>query len=108
MTKYCTEFEAVNAIPNPSHSLRAAAATAETAATNNKTKNNSLRPKPRVMPRRFYSDDFTIQELSNQSVEASSLPIMTTKIQTSRNFDLNTAWVEMLIHEQQQVQAAIA
>lgn len=110
MAQYCTEFQAVNALPNPSERLRAAdqgAAAAAAAANHSKTS----RSKPRIMPKRFHRDDFSIQNVSNNNQqdstkEASALFVMT-KTAASGNFDLNTAWVEMLLHEQElKLQAA--
>ena len=98
--QYWNEFESVNPLPNPSEQLRNAAQAVTTAATgtasnNSNNKKKNPRPNPRVMPKRFHRDDFAIQMQQQQQ----ELPVMSTS--NRRNFDVNTAWVEMLIHEQE-------
>ena len=90
MTKYCSEFESVNAIPNPSHRLQ------QMQASQASVKSEDTKIKPRIQLKRYHEEDFAIRRLKNRAD-----PVLTSPRQ-ARDYDLNTAWVELLIHEQQQ------
>jgi hypothetical protein len=116
--------EAVNEFPNPALVARARASILESttqtstahAATN--TRKKSMTTPPRIIPQRFFRDQFPITtEVHHQQQQhgdvldinndrASSIPTMKSRKPVVRQFDLNTPWVEMLIYEQQQVQFA--
>jgi hypothetical protein len=86
LAKYCSEFEAVNEIPNPVQRLKELQLQHRKEASKPK-----IQP---IVPKRFNRADFSIQK--DDGSEA--LVIMPQEM--INHFDVNTAWVEMLIHEQ--------
>jgi hypothetical protein len=121
--QYWNEHEAVNEYPNPALIARARASILESSAQTLVTqkvhaaktiKKVSTAVPPRIILQRFFQDQLPIttteqhqrqqqQQHGDVVVDKSSttIPTMKSRAPVVRQFDLNTPWVEMLIHEQQ-------
>jgi hypothetical protein len=121
---------AVNEIPNPALVARARAASVTVAAANKRRKASTVETLPRIVLQRFFHDqlpitteepsqdrqqpqhdgrDVVVVDLHHDDDKRSSstsIPTMKSRTPVVRQFDLNTPWVEMLIHEQQVVNFA--
>jgi hypothetical protein len=115
--QYWVEQENVNEYPNPLLVARAREAAQieqkghkQLQASEKRGKSTAATP-PKIVPKRFFGDSLPIfsepeQQLhlvqSDDSTTISkSVPIMKSRKLVVDRFDLNTPWVEMLIHEQQ-------
>lgn len=120
--QYWSDHQAVNEFPNPALIARVRSTMLEstaqtlvsqyTRAAKNSKKESTTAP-PRIIPQRFFGDQFPITtevhhreqqhgdvvDLNND--RSSTIPTMKSRKTVVRQFDLNTPWVEMLIHEQQ-------
>jgi hypothetical protein len=121
--QYWNAKEHVNEYPNPLLVARAREAALREqqqhkllqATVENEKRKSAATPKPQIIHKRFFGDSLPIfsepaqqrQPRSNyhltqdnKSTASQSFPIMKSLKPVVDRFDLNTPWVEMLIHEQ--------
>lgn len=101
--------QTVNEYPNPEVVAQARAAMMESIAQKasaevqaNRRQSAKRRTMRKVIPQRFFGEQFPITEQQQQKVDTPrTIPTMESRESVVRQYDLNTPWVEMLIHEQQ-------
>lgn len=109
--QYLFEHESVREYPSPlvaainRETLKAQAAVAAAAKVGSPQKQSSSTSFPVLIPNRVTDDSvLKIVPSIHPAAEGKPCAVAQQSMTTSNQFDLNTAWIEMLIHEQQQKQ----